>query len=167
MLVIGHNHIIYYSVILIILLICDVDIKKEKIDEITKPVALKLLEEYAVSSDDEPPEEIAIIKESVVHDDQSLIESEENKCSILEIENVTIENNKQVESISIVENDSKAASIELKIVNGECKKSDSEHGQKRKNNSNKESKPIKKMAPMRTPRNEIMERKGALLEAVS
>lgn len=137
--------------------------------EISKPVSLKLLEEYAESSDDEPPEEIAIIKKSVLFDNQSLIEPE--ICSTSEM-NVPIKHEK-INSMSTIETFSnKISSVEVKIENGlkikeECKISDSEHGHKRKNNSKKESKPIKKIAPMRTPRTEVMERKGALIEVVS
>lgn len=143
--------------------------EEHTIDETSKPIVLKLLEAYAESSDDEPPEEIAIVKESILFDNQTLIEPEGIKCSTSEIENV--EHNEKIDSTTIVENNSKTASIKVKIendlkINGECKISDSEHGQKRKKNSMKDPRPIKKLAPMRTPRTEVMERKGALLEAV-
>jgi len=52
-------------------------------------------------------------------------------------------------------------------INNKCEKTTNDRGQKRKNTSKKESKPIKKTPPMRTPRTEVVERKGALLEAVS
>jgi len=62
--------------------------------------------------------------------------------------------------------------IEVKIesctkVNEECEKVNSENGQKQNRTSKTEFKPLIKVSPLRTPRTEIVERKGALLEAVS
>lgn len=135
-------------------------------DETSKPVALKLLEAYDEfgdnQSDDEPPEETAIIKKSALPDNKSLTEQ---LCSGSE----TVD--KEVHSSPLVKNDGEAASTEVKIkscskVNEGCEKADPENGQKRKRAIKKESKPIKKTPPLRTPRTEIVERKGALLEAL-
>lgn len=119
-------------------------------------------------SDDEPPEETAIIKKSALLDNKSLTEHSISLCSASEVVD------KEVYSSPLVKNDSEAVNTEVKIksskVNNGCEKADPENlenGQKRKRNVKKEFKPIKKSLPLRTPRTEIVERKGALLEAVS
>lgn len=132
------------------------------------------MEEYDESSenhsDNEPPEEIVIVKETALINNKSVTESI-NVTSPISKENILLENNVDENSILLV-NNSKTINTEIenKIcskVNEECKKQDLDHGQKRKKNSNKESKPFKKNQSLRTPRTEVMERKGALLEAVS
>lgn len=133
------------------------------------------MEEYDESSenhsDNEPPEEIVIVKETALINNKSVTESI-NVTSPISKENILLENNVDENSILLVNNNSKTINTEIenKIcskVNEECKKPDLDHGQKRKKNSNKESKPFKKNQSLRTPRTEVMERKGALLEAVS
>lgn len=143
----------------------------ENIDETRKPIALKLLEEYKESSDDEPPEETAIVKKSESFNNKSLIETNEESCSTFKMEIISTEHNEEV-NISLVDNVSEA--INTKVNNessskvNKCEKTDSEpRGQKRKKNSKKETKPLKKIPPLRTPRTEVIERKAALLEAVS
>lgn len=184
---------------------------------------MKLLEEYDESSDDEPPEETAIVKESALLDIEMSpvldgrpcptsetrdisMEQKEESCSALEMEGVSLEHKDEVASTSEMENvslehkdevastsemesvsmehkekvnstslvtvDSKTLSSEMKAetssnVKEECDKTDNERSQKRKKNSNKEFKPIKRTPPLRTPRTEVLEKKGALLEAVS
>lgn len=150
------------------------DIQKGKYNDTNKPVALKLLEEYDESSenqsDNEPPEEIVIIKETLINN-KSLTEHND-ETNTTSKKNVLLQKNVDENSISLVNNDDKAINTEMEIeicskINKECKKPDLDQGQKRKKNSNKESKPFKKCQPLRTPRTEVMERKGALLEAVS
>lgn len=162
---------------------------------------MKLLEEYDESSDDEPPEETAIVKESAPVDismtpvlneepcssvktrDISM-EHKEESCSTIKMEGVSIEHKDEIsstlemESVSI-ELKEKAGSTSSVIIDNEavcsemktemCSnvKEDNERGQKRKKNSNKEFKPIKRTPPLRTPRTEVLEKKSALLEAVS
>lgn len=150
---------------------------------------MKLLEEYDESSDDEPPEETAIVKESALLDIEMSpvldgrpcptsetrdisMEQKEESCSTLEMEGVSLEHKEKVNSTSLVTVDSKTLSSEMKTetssnVKEECDKTDNERSQKRKKNSNKEFKPIKRTPPLRTPRTEVLEKKGALLEAVS
>lgn len=140
-----------------------------------KPTGLKLLEEYDASSDnessDEPPEEAVIIKESVPLDNTNSVEVTEEPNSSSEFKDILIESNEKIcPKLSDVDkndvnNDEavKSYSKELK----ENEKRNSEHGQKRKKPNKKESKPIKKVPPPRTPRTEVMEKKSALLEAVS
>lgn len=48
----------------------------------------------------------------------------------------------------------------------EDEKTNTKHCLKRKKSSKKDSKSIKKLPPLRTPRTEVVERKSALLEAV-
>jgi len=117
-------------------------------------------------------------------DNKNVSEQSENPCTTPIIEVLITEkdeepnssslviNNKEVDSTSLIGNDSKAVSTDVNIdicskINDKYVKTANDHGQKRKNNSKKESKPFKKMPPMRTPRTEVVERKGALLEAVS
>lgn len=203
-----------------------------------KPVALKLLEEYDESSDNqsdsEPPEEIPIVRTSVSLENKNVLEQNEDSCSTSVVETSIIEKNvepgvsstiealiteeneepgstsiiealiteenvelgstpvvknlvtekikkpssisviknKEVDSTTLMDQNSKAVSTDVKIdesskINDKCEKTTNERGQKRKNTSKKESKPVKKTPPMKTPRTEVVERKGALLEAVS
>lgn len=164
--------------ILLIFILCflyNVDVQKqdEIIEETGKPVALKLLEEYAESSsDDEPPDETAIVKESAPLNNTILTEPNDEPCSTSKVEDISMKCNDEVDSISLsVINDVKVENKELtnekfSKVNGESIKPDFERGQKRKKSPKKEFKPVKKTPPLRTPRTEIVERKGALLEAV-
>lgn len=153
----------------------DLDAQQEDnvIAETSKPVALKLLEEYdESSSDNEPPEETIIIKESALSNDTILIKNNEEQCSTSKIEDISLENSNEVDSTSLsVLNDNKVLNTEVKIensskINGDCGKQGSEQGQKRKRSPKKDFKPVKKTPPLRTPRTEVVERKGALLEAV-
>jgi hypothetical protein len=157
-----------------------IGIKNEdkKINEINKPVVLKLLEEYDESSDDEPPDETGIVKESTsqetVHNTklcsaESLKQNEEVLFTS-EI-GVSVKLNKKVNSNIFSGNDSEIEKTEVKIenslkVNEDNYNLESESGQKRKKSSKKEFKQIKKQPPLRTPRTEVVERKGALLEAL-
>lgn len=226
---------------LFILLFADL-IKEELIDETHKPAALKLLENYDESSDDEPPEEISIVKESApvndtsltnandklcstsetdgvlnelskvqdssdghceVQDSTSLVKDKRNDelCSAIETESVLNECSEVQDSISLVKekpndkpcstlgtesvlnghsevqdslvkDDSKALNSVVKTdistnVSEECEKTNIERGQKRKKPPKKDFKPLKRTPPMRTPRTEVVEKKSALLEAVS
>lgn len=213
-------------------------IKDEQLEDMNKPVVLKLLEEYDESSDNqsdsEPPEEIPIVRTSVSLENKNVLEQNENPCStsvvetsIIEknvepgfsstiealiteeygepgcstsitealiteenvepnstpvVENLITEKNEKPSSISVIKNkevdsttlmdqNSEAVSTDVKIdesskINDKCEKTTNERGQKRKNTSKKESKPVKKIPPMKTPRTEVVERKGALLEAL-
>lgn len=153
-------------------------IKEEEIlDETNKPVALKLLEEYDESndsqSDNEPPEETAIVKKSTLPDNKLLTKYIEEPCSTSEIRAVPIENNKVNTNTTIIKGNSESVSTEVnndKSIleeNEACENTNTERGIKRKKTPKKESKPMKKSQPLRTPRTEIVERKDALLEAVS
>lgn len=156
-------------------------IKDEQLDDTNKPVALKLLEEYDQSSGSEP-EEMPIVKKSGSAENKNESETNEKPCSGLikdEDDLITekneepitsvMQNKEEVDSSTLVDRDSKALSTDVK--NDTCsqsnEKNNNEQGKKRKNTSKKESKPIKKVTPMRTSRTEVVERKGALLEAVS
>lgn len=147
-------------------------IKEEILDESNKSVALKLLEEYDESndsqSDNEAPEEMAIVKKC----SKQLTECTEEQCPTLETRAVSIEHNKEVVNTAIVEENSGSVKSEANIdvspkVNEECENTNNVRGLKRKKTQKKEIKPIKKNPPLRTPRTEMVERKGALLEAVS
>lgn len=182
-------------------------IKEEATDETNKPAALKLLESYDESSDntqsdDEPPEETSIVKESAplndtslknpnddlcsiietdvsnrhgeIQDATSLVKEKPNDepCSTLETEDVSDGLHEVQDPSALVKDDSEAVNTEMKTeisskVDEECEKTDIERGQKRKKPQKKEFKPIKRTPPMRTPRTEVMEKKSALLEAVS
>lgn len=183
-------------------------IKEELANETNKPAALKLLESYDESSDnnqsdDEPPEETSIIKESVSLGDTNLTNSNNELCSTLETEDVSDRNNEIEDFTSLVtekpndelccaletedvsgghikvqdstasdKDNGKAISTEMKPeisskVDEGCKKTGIERGQKRKKPQKKEFKPIKRTPPLRTPRTEVVEKKNALLEAVS
>ncbi|XP_026822903.1 putative uncharacterized protein DDB_G0274405 [Rhopalosiphum maidis] len=190
-------------------------IKDEQLDEINKPVALKLLEEYDQSSDNqsdnEPPEEMPIVKTSGSLENKNVLEQNEKPCSTSVIEaliaekneepgstsitgkneepgstqiiealttekqsSILVTENKEVDSTLLIDHDSEVVNTnntDVKIdicskINDKCEKTTNERGQKRKNTSKKESKPVKKMPPMKTPRTEVVERKGALLEAL-
>lgn len=151
-----------------------ITIKDEILDESIKPVALKMLEEYEETSnqsDDEPPEEMAIVKVSTLPDDSNSIKP--NEESIIKLEDTIIKNSEEMDTASLVNNDDKTVRVDIKIdscskVNEVCEKIvPGNNSQKRKKDSKKEFKPIKKQPPPRTPRTEVVERKGALLEAVS
>lgn len=213
-------------------------IKDEQLEDMNKPVALKLLEEYDESSDNqsdsEPPEEIPIVKKSVSLEKKNVLEQNEKPCSTSEVETSIIEKNvepgftstiealiteeneepgststiepltteenvepnstpvvenliteknekpssisviknKELDSTTLIDQNNEAVSTNVKIdesskINDKCEKTTNERGQKRKNTSKKESKSVKKIPPMKTPRTEVVERKGALLEAVS
>lgn len=99
-------------------------------------------------------------------DNKILKEHSFSLCSTIEIVD------KEDNTNPLLKNSNEAVNKEVKTessskINEECRKVDSENGQKRKRTSKKESKPFKKIPPPRTPRTEIVERKGALLEAVS
>jgi len=114
---------------------------------------------------------------------KNVSEQNENLCSTSVVDvlitekneepsSTSVIENKKVDSITLIEHDGEAASTDVKIdecsnINNKSEKTTDERGQKRKNTSKKGSKPVKKMPPMRTPRTEVVERKGALLEAVS
>jgi hypothetical protein len=183
-------------------------IKEELVNDINKPAALKLLESYDESSDnnqsdDEPPEETSIVKESVPLGNTSLTNSNDELCSTLETEDVSDkysevqdftslvkekpngelccaletedvlgEHSEVQDSTALDKDDSEAISTEVKTetsskVDEECEKTGIERGQKRKKSQKKELKPIKRTPPLRTPRTEVVEKKNALLEAVS
>lgn len=130
------------------------------------------MEEYDESSDGEPPEETTIVKKLESFDNKSLTDGNEEPCTTSKIGVVSTEHNEEADSTSLVENVIEAVNTEVNVENcskvDQCGKMDSEqHGQKRKRNSKKESKPFKKIPPLRTPRTEVVERKAALLEAVS
>jgi len=124
-----------------------------------------------------------IVKKSGSPDNKNVSEQSENPCTTPIIEVLITEknedpsstpviNNKEIDSTTLIDNDSKAVSTGVNIdictkINDKYVKTANDRGQKRKNASKKESKPFKKMPPMRTPRTEVVERKGALLEAVS
>lgn len=124
-----------------------------------------------------------IIKKSGSPDNKNVSEQSENPCTtpIIEVlitekneepSSTSVINNKEVDSTTLIDNDSNTVSTDVNIdncskINDKYVKTANDSGQKRKNNSKKESKPFKKMPPMRTPRTEVVERKGALLEAVS
>ncbi|XP_025193010.1 nuclear fragile X mental retardation-interacting protein 1 [Melanaphis sacchari] len=178
-------------------------VKDEQLEESNKSVVLKLLEQYDQSSDDlsdnEPPEELPIVRTSESLENKNVLEQNEKPCSSSVIETSIIEKNeepsstpvidaliteknensnstsiiknKEVDSTLIIDRDSEVISTDVKTdvcskTNDKCEKSINERGQKRKNTSKKESKPVKKMPPMKTPRTEIVERKSALLEAL-
>ncbi|XP_001946648.1 nuclear fragile X mental retardation-interacting protein 1 [Acyrthosiphon pisum] len=160
-------------------------IKDEQLEETNKPVALKLIQEYDQSSDNqsdnEPPEEMPINKKSGSPDNKNVSEQSENPCTTPIIEVLITDKNEEpsstsvinneVDSTTLIDNDSKAVSTDVNIdicskINDKHVKTANDRGQKRKNTSKKESKPFKKMPPMRTPRTEVVERKGALLEAL-
>lgn len=130
------------------------------------------MEEYDESSDGEPPEETAIIRKSESSENKSLIEGIEEPCSTSKMEVVSTEYDEEANSTSLVDNVSET--IDTKINIESCSKIDKcentnfePHGQKRKKSSKKETKSLKKIPPLRTPRTEVVERKTALLEAVS
>lgn len=124
-----------------------------------------------------------IVKKSVSPDNKNVTEQNKNPCTTPVIEvlitreneepnSTSVINNKEVDSTTLIDNDSEAVSADVNIdicskINDKCVKTTNDRGQKRKNTSKKESKAFKKMPPMRTPRTEVVERKGALLEAVS
>lgn len=105
-------------------------------------------------------------------DIKHLTEPIEEQSSTSEIRTVPIENKENVNT-TIIEGNNVSVSIEVNTdesitkVNEACENVNSERGVKRKKTPKKESKPIKKPPPLRTPRTEIVERKSALLEAVS
>lgn len=130
-----------------------------------------MIEEYDKSSDDEPPNETAIIKESASQDIVKAAPNEKQCSSTSNIKSVPTEHNKQENITVLTGNESEVVNSDLKVetclkVNNECEKTITVHSQKRKKLSKKEIKPIKKTPPLRTPRTEIVERKNALLEAV-
>jgi len=124
-----------------------------------------------------------IIKKSGSPDNKNVSEQSENPCTtpIIEVlitekneepSSTSVINNKEVDSSTLIDNNSNAVSTDVNIdicskINDKYVKTANDRGQKRKNNSKKESKPFKRMPPMRTPRTEVVERKGALLKAVS
>lgn len=161
------------------------DIKDDQLEETNKPVVLKLLEEYDQSSDNqsdnEPPEEMPIVRKSGSPDNKNVSIKNEKPCSTPVKEVVitkkseesisTLLINNKVDSTTLID-DCEAVSTDVNIdvcskIDEKCVKTTNDRGQKRKNTSKKESKPFKKIPPMRTPRTEVVERKGALLEAVS
>jgi len=124
-----------------------------------------------------------IVKKSGLLDDKNVSEQNKKLCTTPVTEvlitdknkepiSTSVINNKEEDSTTLINNDNETVSTDVNIdicskKNDECVKTANDHGQKRKNTSKKESKPFKKIPPMRTPRTEIVERKGALLEAVS
>ncbi|XP_050537035.1 FMR1-interacting protein NUFIP1 [Daktulosphaira vitifoliae] len=177
-------------------------------NEKSKLGSLKLLEEYEFSdnhSDDEPPEEITIIKKTTTIN-EPLIIKETNTVSSLEsvtfsaIENIELNksdqgdinidyiNKTKIETTSsnisvtkspgkniLLETTAENVSMEKLVNNNSIEKSVEnstlefqkyENNQKRKRQSKKEKKNVKIKQPPRTPRNEVMERKAALLEAL-
>lgn len=112
---------------------------------------------------------MAIVKESVSQD-KSLTEYNKELCSTSDTKEVFLECSKEVNTTSLGENGS---NVDLKMKIESCskvfeedEKTNAKHCQKRKKSSKKDSKPIKKLPPLRTPRTEVVERKSALLEAV-
>ncbi|XP_022166502.1 nuclear fragile X mental retardation-interacting protein 1-like [Myzus persicae] len=161
-----------------------IDIKDDQLEETNKPVVLKLLEEYDQSSDNqsdnEPPEEMPIVRKSGSPDNKNVSIKNEKPCSTPVKEVVitkkseesisTLLINNKVDSTTLID-DCEAVSTDVNIdvcskIDEKCVKTTNDRGQKRKNTSKKESKPFKKIPPMRTPRTEVVERKGALLEAL-
>jgi len=124
-----------------------------------------------------------IVKKSELPDNKNVSEQNEKPCTTpvtkvllvdksKEPSSTSVINNKEVDSTTFIDNDNETVSTDVNIEicsekNDKCVKTANDRGQKRKNTSKKESKPIKKIPPMRTPRTEVVERKGALLEAVS
>jgi len=148
------------------------NVEIQKLNDTTiKPVALKLLEEYEESSDDEPPDETAIIKKSGSQEIDLAEPCEKLQSSSSDTRSVHIEHNKEVGTAVLAGNSCRIVNSEVKVesclkVDNECEKTNTEHSQKRKRSAKKEIKPIKKPPPLRTPRTEIIERKSAFLEAV-
>jgi len=123
-----------------------------------------------------------IIKKSGLPENKNVSEENEKPCTtpVTEVlitdknkepSSTSVINNKEVDSITLIDNNSETVNTDVNIdicsKNDKCVKTANDRGQKRKNTSKKESKPFKKIPPMRTPRTEVVERKGALLEAVS
>lgn len=164
----------------------DLQNEDEKSEETNKPSGLKLLEEYEASSDNdsdnEPPEETAIVKESAPSentivkeseslDNKSLIEHDKEISSYLEEED-SMKHDEELVSSSLVVNGDEIVNTEVAAEScskesEECEKKVSEPGLKRKKHNKNESKLAKKVPPPRTPRNEVLEKKAALIEAVS
>lgn len=113
---------------------------------------------------------MAIVKE-LASQDKSPTEHNEELCSTTNMKEVFLKCSEEVNTTLLGENGSSVVDLEMKIescskVFEEDEKTNTKHCQKRKKSSKKDSKPIKKLPPLRTPRTEVVERKSALLEAV-
>jgi len=143
---------------------------KNVLEQNEKPCSTSVIEAL-IPEKNEEPDSTSIPEKNEEPGSTKIIEAltTEKQSSILVTEN------KEVDSTLLIDHDSEVVNTnntDVKIdicskTNDKCEKTTNERGQKRKNTSKKESKPVKKMPPMKTPRTEVVERKGALLEAVS